>query len=597
MDRRYIAAFVCLAIGVVVIYISALTSEADEHADYVQTVVETPAEPVDEVEEPDSYEPVEYVEEPLVDGVLLISARTADWHALDISTANLALGDELLVVGRVGGVVADNTQMLLGGASSPWNWITSTAVTEANEVFELSVVIEDHHLSETQFERIRVQSNAYGAEMPFFVDNITITRGADVLYSLLDDSVIQANLGSVTILSGHPFLSVSGNPTITVVEAGSLGDDITEPYFDLTLPSLAELFGDYFMIGNIWSNPVQMAMSNTEAAFLHHFNAITAENHHKPGFIAGAGPDPATWSFGIQDSIVDFAEENGIAMIGHTLIWHSQSPAWLTTVPNSTEPLTRAEAMANMEMYINTVAGRWAGRIHSWDVLNEAIASSVGSFSGDWRNHLRTNIDIDGGQPQWYNAFANGANEAAGESGTDYIFYAFYFARQADPYAILFYNDYNEEQPGKRDAIAAMVEYMNTRWASHSSYDGRLLIEGIGLQSHFHLDQWATNFNNIRPAIERFIETGAVLAITELDITVGTQSNPSIPLTDAQAFRQAQHFARVFEYYLEFAEYIERVSIWGKADNQSWRAWGSPLLFNASFDAKEAFHAIVALAE
>ena len=367
--------------------------------------------------------------------------------------------------------------------------------------------------------------------------------------------------------------------------------EVVIPVWDLSLPSLAETFADYFMIGNIWSNAIQMNIGNTQEMFAHHFNSVTAENHHKPDFIAGPGPDPATWNFATQDLIVDFAEANNMAVVGHTLVWHGQSPLWLTNVPGTTDPLTRAEAMENMHLYISTVAGRYAGRMQAWDVLNEAIASSVGEFSGDWRNHIRRNIaDTDA---QWYAAFANGAAE--GEAGYDFIFYAFYFARQYDPHATLFYNDYNEEQPGKRDAIAQMVEYMNERWANHPSYDGRLLIEGIGLQSHHHLDQWATNFDNIRPAIERFAQTGAVLAITELDITVGTQANPSIPLSAAQEARQAEHFARVFAYFMEFSDYIERVTFWGKTDSQSWRAWGSPVIFDGDFGAKDSFHAIVNL--
>jgi len=387
-------------------------------------------------------------------------------------------------------------------------------------------------------------------------------------------------------------------PTVLYIDNISIStrgvEDVFVPMFDLSAPSLAELFADYFMVGNIWSNATQMGIGNTVEAFAHHFNAVTAENHHKPSFIAGAGPDLSTWNFETQDAIVDFAEQHDLAMVGHTLVWHAQSPQWLTNVPGTTEPLTRAEAMANMELYISTVAGRYAGRMQAWDVLNEAIASSVGEFSGDWRNHLRTNLNLAGGELQWYAAFANGAEE--GEAGYDFIFYAFYFARQADPYATLFYNDYNEEQPGKSMAIAQMVMYFNERWASHPSYDGRLLIEGIGMQSHHHLDQWATNFDNIRPAIERLAATGAVLAITELDITVGTQANPSILLTAEQEMRQAEAFARVFGYFVEFADYIERVSIWGKADNQSWRAWGSPLLFDGAFQTKAAFDAIVDVA-
>ncbi|MCL2016560.1 MAG: endo-1,4-beta-xylanase [Defluviitaleaceae bacterium] len=798
-SQMIIVAVFVIVIAIIVIFMNAPAEEQDEPPLIMEQLAQYPPE-TDEIDETgengettqiaeiagistENGENAQNNEE--MRAILHVTQRSEDWHTIDIRRGDLAVGDEIVVVGRTGGNIAstETAYMLIGGGGSPWNWITSTEITQANQPFTLHVQLTENHITESQFENIRIQTNAAAADMPFFVDDIAIMRGNETLYSLADDIYIQGNIGTIATLMGHPFLAVSGNPTIfvvphntafggllredgTIMATGDLqnillldfeqaelpssvtvggqmqgeltafdgnatlrlenttgnftsGDgnfitvtlptplpvgstievswdvfvpsaenpdvtaligpginingqfgsdphqptntnpapgDLTRripmdewvnttveftngiavgdvhffifrfrvndnqqqptvlyidnisiatrgavevyvPTFDLSLPSLAVLFEEHFLVGNTWSNPIQMGVGNTEDGFIHHFNAVTAENHHKPSFIAGAGPDPATWNFTIQDEIVNFAETNGMAMIGHTLVWHAQSPMWLTTQADSTEPLTRAQAMANMELYISTVAGRYAGRIHSWDVLNEAIASSVGNFSGDWRNHIRRDVNVEGGEQQWYAAFANGADTAAGEGGEDFIFYAFYFARQADPNAILFYNDYNEEQPGKRDAIAQMVEQINERWAAHASYDGRLLIEGIGLQSHYHLDQWATNFNNIRPAIERFIETGVILAITELDITIGTQANPSIPLSAAQELRQAEYFRRVFSYYLEFAEHIERVTIWGKADNQSWRAWGSPLLFNNYLSAKEAFHAVVELVE
>ena len=380
--------------------------------------------------------------------------------------------------------------------------------------------------------------------------------------------------------------------------------EIYIPEWNMALPSLAELYADYFLVGNIWSNNINMNMSNTEEFFRHQFNAVTAENHHKPSFIA---PSPGVWNWDVQDEIVDWAEANGLAMIGHTLIWHSQSPTWLTDQPGTTAPLTRAEAIENMELYINTVAGRYSGRIYAWDVLNEAFLSSLGEAEWeadpDWRNQLRQRgTGVADNQPQWYAAFANGADAAAGEHGSDYVYYAFRFARLADPHAILFYNDYNEEQIGKREAIAQMVEQINARWATDPDYDGRLLIEGIGMQSHYHLDQWQTDLDLVRPAIERFIETGARIAITELDITVGGQGGDhpatlTAPLSAADQARQAAAFARLFGYYLEFSDYIDRVTIWGLADSQSWRAWGHPLLFDGDFQAKDAFQAVVEVAE
>jgi GH35 family endo-1,4-beta-xylanase len=196
---------------------------------------------------------------------------------------------------------------------------------------------------------------------------------------------------------------------------------------------------------------------------------------------------------------------------------------------------------------------------------------------------------------RWYDAFANGAT--GDECGSDYIYYSFRFARMYTN-AYLYYNDFNEEGPAKREAIATMVEELNERWRNDPLYDGRLLIDRIGMQSHHHLDQWATNFDYIRPTIQRFIETGATLSVTELDVTIGGQggNHPATlpaPLTHEQQVRLAEVYGRLFSYYLEFSDYIYRVSLWGKADDHSWRSWGHPLLFDGNHEAKEAFWAVI----
>lgn len=431
-----------------------------------------------------------------------------------------------------------------------------------------------------------------GSMALFFIANFTVTNsqtGTVVLNYDFEDGV-----NSLIEFTGSP--ETVNMQVVPVSEVENI--ELTIPEFDLNLPSLAERFSNYFLFGNIWSTPTIMENPLTEAFFLNQFNAVTAENHHKPDHIA-PNPNPATWNFTTADEIVDWAQDNDLKMIGHTLVWHSQSPLWMTGREGSDDlPLvTRAQAMENMENFISIFAGRYAGRMYSWDVLNEVFTDSVSSVSWEanpnWRAHLRREgVGLDNpNHLRWYDAFANGAT--ADEDGSDFIFYAFYFARQADPYAILYYNDFNEEQPGKSMAIAQMVVEINERWTAHPSYDGRLLIEAIGMQSHHHLDQWTTNLDNIRPAIIRFIETGARISITELDITIGTQADPlPMPLSEQQQQRLAAAYGRVMGYYLEFAEYINRVSIWGLADTQSWRAWGQPLLFDGYFQAKEAFWAV-----
>ena len=365
-----------------------------------------------------------------------------------------------------------------------------------------------------------------------------------------------------------------------------ISGEIEVSSWDMNVPSLHELFGGYFYFGNIME-PGVLNDSATVEMFLHLYNSVTAENSMKPGNVA---PSRGQWNLTGADRLVDWAEDNNIRVHGHTLVWHSQSAPWLTG-DSSGNPLTRAEAQDNMEYFINYYVGRYAGRIASWDVVNEAFTDGVAfDAPGDsWRRRLRTNSP-------WYLAYNNGINEAAGECPSDYIYDAFVFARLADPGALLFYNDFNEESPGKREVIATMAEELNERWRDDPRNDNpdRLLIEGLGMQAHYWTD-WLDP-NDVRDTIIRFAQTGARVAITELDIPLGRWNAFGEPDEENLA-HQAMLYRELFEIFVELYEYIESVTLWGRADHQSWRAQGFPLIFNGRLEPKPAFWAIAEVGE
>ncbi|MCL2841106.1 MAG: endo-1,4-beta-xylanase [Defluviitaleaceae bacterium] len=349
--------------------------------------------------------------------------------------------------------------------------------------------------------------------------------------------------------------------------------------------SLCKMFERYFMVGNILS-PEDLNNPQTMAHYQHHYNAVTAENAMKPINVTSA---PEVYNFTDVDMLVDYAEKNNMTMIGHTLIWHGQSAQWLNRNADDS-PIHRMAAKANMEKFIKTYVSRYSGRIYAWDVINEVLRDEEGDFSGNWREYLRRESDNPKAVGHWYLAYANGADTANGESGADFVFDAFYFARRYDPHAILYYNDYNEEFLPKCDAIVQMVEDINEQWRNHKDYDGRFLIEGIGMQSHHnHIH---TKLENIRYALERFVKTGLKISITEFDFTFGSPDKPANPLTQEQSKAQAEMFTGLFNLYMEFSKHIERVTIWGKNDMQSWRKWGSPTLFDGTYTPKEAFKAL-----
>ena len=423
-------------------------------------------------------------------------------------------------------------------------------------------------------------------------------------------------------------------PTVYFIDdivINSLGfdDTITTPEWDLTLPSLAEIYEDYFFFGNI----LEPALINNNPRgvlemFLHHYNSVTAENAMKVDSISGGGNvryRPSTEDGNIHPHLLDgartmvnFAESNSLNMVGHALVWHGQSSRWLYRHPETDAFLTRSEAMENMRWFISQYAGYFDGRIDAWDVTNEVFTNSGGANNpnlgtndhaleshmldtetrvvypvGSWQRALRN-------YAPWYQSFANGADFEAGERGFDYIYYSFVFARTYAPSATLIYNDFNDEMPAKRNAMASMVEEFNERRANdavnnpaynnpnHPDY-GRLLIEAIGMQAHYNQ---STNLEHVRDSLDRFIETGARIHITELDIQF---HNPaaSFELSEAQLQQQADMFAQLFRWYVERAEHIDRVTIWGREDGTSWRGQNGATHFDRNYNPKPAFWAIV----
>jgi len=363
---------------------------------------------------------------------------------------------------------------------------------------------------------------------------------------------------------------------------GARDENIRVPTWNLALPSLAEAYKDYFLIGNIMT-PGNIWFSTHSEMFLHQFNAVTAENAMKPVYVA---LESGHYDFHGADRVVDWGEENNIPVHGHTLIWHQQSAAWLTEDANG-NPLTREEARNNMEAYINAYAGRYGGRIASWDVVNEAFDNSVTS-GGNWKGGLRRSAP-------WYKAYDN----YTGDDGhpSDYIYDAFVFTRLATPDSVLFYNDFNEEEPGKRDAIANMADEFNARWKDdpRNTEPDRFLIEGIGMQSHHWVDTIDTSL--VREAIQRFARSGLRIRITELDIPFGSWGSQlradSPPLTESQLNQQANHYKALFQIFINNHEHIDAVTIWGLTDPMNWRGNGLPVLFDEFFDEKPAFWAIL----
>ncbi|PZD97204.1 hypothetical protein DNH61_03770 [Paenibacillus sambharensis] len=326
------------------------------------------------------------------------------------------------------------------------------------------------------------------------------------------------------------------------------------------LTPIKEVYRNEFLIGNV-ASPSDLGGENFEF-IKQHYNVITAENAMKPD-----ATQPTKGNFTWSDNLVDAALAEGLSVHGHVLVWHQQTPAWMNTANGS--PLGREEALANMRTHIKTVMEHYGDRIISWDVVNEAMNDNPSNPS-DWKAALRKSA--------WYNAI-----------GEDYLEQAFLAAREvldAHPEwdIKLYYNDYNDDNQNKAQAIYSMVKELNEKYAQ--KHPGKLLVDGIGMQAHYSVN---TNPNNVKLSLEKFISLGVEVSVTELDIQAGSDGT----LTEEQAIDQGYLYAQLFQLYQEHAEHIARVTFWGLSDATSWRSENNPLLFDKNLQAKPAYYGVI----
>jgi len=382
------------------------------------------------------------------------------------------------------------------------------------------------------------------------------------------------------------------NDTITITTTTAGLEDI------MTLPPLKDQFKDYFMIGNIF-NPGDVPASTVNNSNLtRHFNVLTHENNMKP-YALTSGRDSTTgeitYTFDTADNMINAAITSGFFVHGHTLLWHSQNAGWMNNKTDGTGMGADKETvLAVMKKYVTDVAAHFKGRLHSWDVLNEVFPDGVSASAG-WKTSMRDNNP-------WYKAI-----------GSDFVYEGFLAARLADPDAILYYNDYNTDQTGKATMIRNMVhdvnqEYKNNLAAIKAENPDvnlnrtELLIEGIGMQEHHNTDVLVTNIKN---TLNLFKPLGVIIAVSELDVLgqgynafenaggQGTNKHNQSTVTNNGIINQAAKYNEYMKLYIEFKDIIERVSLWGVTDNNSWRSISLPLLFDHNGKAKPSYYSFI----
>lgn len=328
---------------------------------------------------------------------------------------------------------------------------------------------------------------------------------------------------------------------------------------DTKTPSL---YGAYRGIFNIGAAVGTRSIRREREFIAAHYNSLTAENQMK---FEEIHPEEQRYDFDAADEILKFAEQNGMAVRGHTLVWHNQTPDWVFEDENGA-PASRGLVLERLESHAYAVMGRYRGRIHAWDVVNEAVEDKKESY-------LR--------ETKWLSTV-----------GEDYLEQAFRIAHKADPSASLFYNDYNETDPVKRDKIYRLVR---------SLLDAGAPVHGIGMQGHWNLH--GPSIGEIREAIELYASLGVRLHITELDISAfafdDRRSDLPAPTEEMQDLL-AQRYGDIFRLFREYRSVIDSVTFWGAADSHTWLDnfpvrgrlnW--PLPFDRELKPKPAFWRIV----
>jgi endo-1,4-beta-xylanase len=372
--------------------------------------------------------------------------------------------------------------------------------------------------------------------------------------------------------------------------------------------TLKDTFKDRFLVGTAVNRSMvtggagfrRTAEQNAEDITLvkEQFNQISPENDLKWQLVhPREGKDG--YDFGPADAFVNFGLSNNMYIVGHTLVWHSQTPNWVfagTNPPPANEIATtnaaatnrnrfggfgryngprasRDELLQRMRDHIHTVVGRYKGKVKCWDVVNEALAD------GPSTNILRNSL--------WLEII-----------GPDFIAKVFQYAHEADPDAILRYNDYGLENPVKRKKLISLIQSLQQQ---------KVPIHAIGSQAHINV---STTFETMDQALTEIATLGLPIHITELDVNTSAggqrgfgadvSANTSTTqggLVSEADKKQSEAYAAIFRAFLKHSDKVKLVTFWGANDANSWRAQGKPLLFDRDCKPKPGFDAVIAEAK
>ncbi|MEI9945948.1 MAG: endo-1,4-beta-xylanase [Chitinophagaceae bacterium] len=299
---------------------------------------------------------------------------------------------------------------------------------------------------------------------------------------------------------------------------------------------LKDYYKDYFFVGAAVS-PQGLKRPEEAQLILEQFGSMTPENAMKMGPIH---PRENEYFWKDADSIVAFAKRNNLRLRGHTLCWHSQTPRWLfiDSTKNPPDTVSKELLYKRLKEHITTVVNRYKDIVYAWDVVNEVISDNPNEY---FRNS------------PWYRI-----------CGEEFVEKAFQYAHEADPKALLFYNDYNETNPIKREKIYRLVKSLK---------DKGIPISGVGLQSHWSIHDLTEG--QVDSTLSKFSELGLKIQLTELDLKVqpsgnSAQKDTAKSYTPAREKLQTEQYAMIFRLLRKYKSAIQSVTFWNVSDKYSW---------------------------
>ena len=349
----------------------------------------------------------------------------------------------------------------------------------------------------------------------------------------------------------------------TIFAQGFWGRPVEDP------TGYKDTYKDYFTVG-VAVNMRNVTDPDQIALIKKNFSSITAENDMKP---VSLQPREGEWNWANADKIANFCRENNIPLRGHCLCWHSQFADWMFVDENGND-VPKEVFYERLRTHIHTVVNRYKDIVYAWDVVNEAMA------------------DGDGRRTPWMREEPSPYRQSRHFKlcGDEFIAKAFEFAREADPDALLFYNDYNAADPAKRDRIYNMVKKMK---------DAGVPIDGIGMQGHYNI--YGPSMENVEAAIEKYSTIVDQIHFTELDIRINEEMGGQLrfsrgedkPVPDHIKVLHEAQYADLFKVLRKHKDVVTNVTFWNLSDRDSWLGQNNyPLPFDKEYKPKRVYSII-----